>query len=96
MLYIGQGRVGGKESRWSRGARNRHIIDPRQLPRPPLDKPTQNHLKINGVDSRKEYEATEGEWAPWQAGRPMGWARLAGPLSWPFSPSFDVVSTRTF
>ena len=44
--YIGQGGVGGKESRWSRGARNRHIIDLRQLPRSSLDEPT----LINGED----------------------------------------------
>ena len=52
------------------GARNRHIIDPRQLPRSPLDEPTYNRLKINGVDLGNAYEAAEGERAPEQAGRP--------------------------
>ena len=38
----------GQEIEVEQGARNRHIIDPRQLPRSPLDEPTYDRLKING------------------------------------------------
>ena len=83
----------GKESRWSRGqgieveygARNRHIINPRQLPRSKLDKPTYNCLKINGVDLENTYKAVEGERAPWQASRPtfvVVWPKLRRGVFW--------------
>ena len=52
------------------GARNRHVMDPHQLPRSPLDEPTYNRLKINGVDLGNAYEVAEGKRAPEQAGWP--------------------------
>ena len=47
-------------------------MDPHQLPRSPLDEPTYNRLKINGVDLGNTYEAVEGERTLEQASRPMG------------------------
>ena len=52
------------------GARHYHFIDPRQLPRSPLDEPTYNRLKISDVDLGNTYEIVEGERALEQAERP--------------------------
>ena len=53
------------------GARNRHVMDPHQLPRSPLDEPIYNRLKINSVDLRNAYEAVEGERALELAKQPL-------------------------
>jgi hypothetical protein len=59
-----------------------------------LDKLTYNRFKINGVDIGNAYQALEGE-RLWSRPTSLGLGP-AGPLLWPFGPSFGGASFGVF